>query len=734
MYGAAAPFTIEKLPASRLKLQLERLPAPARNRALTWLHDFDFPEHDLDHLSVDQHGGVFYVDSQLPEAISQADLEANPQQAGITPTDVFALHSKPGASRLVYLNFQGYTIANTAWNNGNSLIARSFDTDGSPATFSESERRAIAEIWHRASEDFAPFDIDVTTEAPAVFGPQVGHVLITRNTDANGQAMPSSSAGGVAYVNVWGRADYPFYQPALVYYNNLSSFAPFIAEAASHELGHNLALSHDGTSSTAYYTGHGSGLSSWAAIMGVGYNTNVTQWSKGEYADANNTQDDLAIIGQRLGYRADDHSAGESQATPLLVDSQGFIASSNPEFDAGNTLTENKGIINNASDVDLFYFDTGTGEINLTVTPAWAAFTRSDRRGANLDIKATLKDSLGTVLVSDSLTDTHATLNTSLPAGRYFLEISGTGNASIPYSDYASLGQYFISGQVVPLIEDTTAPNPNPMQWLVAPETLDKTRISMTAEQAVDDSGVVSYQFVCTQGASGCTASAWQAKPDFIAGNLTPGAEYTFQVKARDIAGNETGLSVAASAITLENLAPIGRNDSVETGQNTPISIAVLANDDDPDGDSLSILSLTVPAHGDSAIDSQTLTYTPDADFIGTDSFTYTVSDGYDTATATVSVNVIQVNQAPVSQSDSYQVLINGSAVLDVLANDSDPEGQALTLISASQGNKGSTVINSNGTITYTPAANKRGGDSFSYTVSDGERSAHCHGNHRYRS
>lgn len=89
--------------------------------------------------------------------------------------------------------------------------------------------------------------------------------------------------------NVFGLSNYhSYYSPALVYYNNMAGginagTETYIAEAAAHEFGHNLGLSHDGTTTgTTYYAGHGSGLVSWAPIMGVGYYNNVTQWSKDE--------------------------------------------------------------------------------------------------------------------------------------------------------------------------------------------------------------------------------------------------------------------------------------------------------------------------------------------------------------------------------------------------------------------------------------------------------------------
>src|SRR5207249_904895 len=107
----------------------------------------------------------------------------------------------------------------------------------------------------------------------------------------------------------------------------------YIAEAVSHEVGHTLGLNHDGTSTVGYYSGQGN----WAPIMGVGYYHEVTQWSKGEYADANNTQDDLAIIQGYISYRADDHGNTIGTATPLT----------GPDISAS-------GVIEKSTDVDMW--------------------------------------------------------------------------------------------------------------------------------------------------------------------------------------------------------------------------------------------------------------------------------------------------------------------------------------------------------------------------------------------
>ena len=143
-------------------------------------------------------------------------------------------------------------------------MARPYSLDGDDASFSSTELASIAAIWRRVAEDFAPFDVDVTTESPASFGPTTGRILVTRDSDANGNAMPAQGAGGVAYVGVFGTSYYGSYSPALVYFNNLGGGREdYVSEAASHEMGHNLSLSHDGTASSGYYGGHGSGETSF---------------------------------------------------------------------------------------------------------------------------------------------------------------------------------------------------------------------------------------------------------------------------------------------------------------------------------------------------------------------------------------------------------------------------------------------------------------------------------------
>lgn len=558
VFGQGQPQGVGDLPSGQLKNRLLSLPPQARARGLQWLQEISFTGTDLDVLRVDDDGGVLFADFLLPEPgenqqIAGLGIAAAPQS---TLDDAFLLHSRPGAPNVVFIDFDGHVISGTAWNSGgNTLYARAYDLDGDPNSFNATERTKIVDIWHRVSEDLAPFDIDVTTEEPASFDRYTGRILVTRDDDETGASMPSAGAGGVAYVGVFGLSNYhSYYSPALVYYDNLGGgHETYTAEASSHEFGHNLGLSHDGTTGgTTYYAGHGSGLVSWAPIMGNSYYNNITQWSKGEYSGANQPQDDIAIITGRLGLEPDDHGNDIDSGSPLLIGGDGSVVSSNPELDPHNELPENKGVINSEADVDVFTFTVGDGLVDLTVTPAWDAFYRAtSRRGANLDIGAELQDLGGnTVASSDPNDDTMAQVSATVAAGTYHLVITGVGNSSVPYSDYDSLGQYFINGSVGAASPDETPPTPDPMTWSSLPAANGETEIVMTATVASDETSSVQYNFRCVAGGSGCSNSGWQASNSHAATGLAPDTSYTFTVSARDLAGNETAPSSPQSATT----------------------------------------------------------------------------------------------------------------------------------------------------------------------------------------
>lgn len=385
-------------------------------------------------LRLNSQGRLFYTCEGLAVTTNTAaTATGSPVVEAIAPlSQTFLLHSKPGASKIIYLDFDGFTISGTQWNTdyngGADIVAPPWDTDGDTNSFGTSEQTAIQQIWLRVAEDYAPFDVDVTTEYP-------GEAALTRSNSGDQNygmralISPISSYfgnyGGIAWVGAFTDVG-DQYKPALIFPEHLANSEKYIGEAVAHEVGHTLGLSHDGvTGGDAYYSGQGN----WAPIMGVGYYHPISQWSKGEYTNANNTENDLTVITQNgLSYRANDFGTNLAGAKILT----GYYLSTN-------------GIINRTGQSDYAKFTIETGTLQVTATP-W-------ERGSDLHLSLALLDSSGTVLTNvesvDDSSGTHAaTLTRTVTAGTYYVTVTGKGSGdplTTGYSAYASLGQYTLT-------------------------------------------------------------------------------------------------------------------------------------------------------------------------------------------------------------------------------------------------------------------------------------------------
>ena len=208
-----------------------------------------------------------------------------------------------------------------------------------------------------------------------------------------------------------------------------------------------------------------------------------------------------------------------------------------------------------------------------------------------------------------------------------------------------------------------------------------------------------------------------------ITGNIitySPGSNYfgadSFTYTIADASGATSSSQIV---FTIINNAPIALSDSVSTTVNTVVNISPLQNDNDPDGQSISVINVGSATHGTASISGgSTIIYTPATNFAGVDSISYTVADASG-AIASSSVTITIINTPPVAFGDSYTTNMNTPLTFYPMSNDFDPDNQIITIINiATNPNNGNAVI-SGPSIVYTPSSNFFGADSLVYTIAD---------------
>lgn len=243
---------------------------------------------------------------------------------------------------------------------------------------------------------------------------------------------------------------------------------------------------------------------------------------------------------------------------------------------------------------------------------------------------------------------------------------------------------------------------------------------SLTYVSATPSQGACSQQngeMICPLGTVAAGALANVTLAVTVNGNTA--VSNTAQVVA-DQRDPVPGDGLSSSSVAF-NTPPTAVDDNAVTNPAAALTVNVLANDSDPDGDTLSVSAFDVQSVHGGAIKSNgdgALTYTPPANYTGKDSFHYTVSDGRG-GTATATVNVL-VNTPPDAAADHVGTTANAPVTIYVLANDHDPDGDSFSITAVTPSKNGATVTNNHdGTVTYDPPAGFTGSDIFTYTITD---------------
>lgn len=331
------------------------------------------------------------------------------------------LASLPGAPVDIYLDFDGHS--QREWGVYENVVSPPFDQDGKHQELNSTEVAAIREIWARVAEDYAPFNVNVTTVDPKDYSNgRAVHVIVGGHYND----WYRIRVGGVSFANSFVNS---MPNVVFVFSKALGGGAPkYVADLISHEVGHTFGLEEQsvyderGARIRDYNTGD---ARLWGPLMGNSLAANRSIWHYGTSTSHRNVQDDVAIIARRengFGLRPDDHADEAEFATDLR--------STGARIDVS-------GVIGNTRDSDCFRFETSGGRIRLKVQLA--------EFGPNLDAKLELRDEAGkTIAIDEGESRLDCELETELAAGSYCAVVRSHGS-------YGDLGQYRLVGASAPL-------------------------------------------------------------------------------------------------------------------------------------------------------------------------------------------------------------------------------------------------------------------------------------------
>jgi len=481
----------------------------------------------------------------------------------VTATSALQLHSRPGASRVLYLDFNGHSTL--SWGTP-AIVSPAFQLSGTASPTDQLNLNAIRDIWLHVAEDFAAWDIDVTTEQPPTTARGQRCVIGGSTMDWLG----APGVMGIAQLNSFGgfingndTVNFVFID------NNYPTMKPTTSNyevtifCVAHEVGHTLGLQHWGETASgsgqAYTVGHTvtghTGVTSVCPIMGnsglVGWpsSCNLNQWSKGDYPFSNIVQDDIVTITTFAPKVTDDH--GDTLATATVV--------------SGTSITGG-GIISDTADVDLMKITVGAGPLTLALKP----HLKYRNYGGNLKVGISLLNSAGTVVAKSYETLSLGNgLTYNVPTGgTYYIKVNGMGydpsksaaaqvwtNTGITgtvvgttagFTNYGSLGRYGIVGTWQSLIQLPTAIITSDRTGGVRPVV-----VAFDGRTSSDPDGVIAgYSWNFGDAASGSANTSTLGNP--VHTYSSPGT-FTASLVVTDNQGNAS--AAATKVITVSGAA-----------------------------------------------------------------------------------------------------------------------------------------------------------------------------------
>ena len=378
--------------------------------------------------------------------------------------------------------------------------------------------------------------------------------------------------------------------------------------------------------------------------------------------------------------------------------------------------------------------DNGTATVSYTITDGTQSASGiltvtitsvNDTPVANPDTATILEDAAPTsinVIANDTDVDSDPLAISTASASTGSVSVSGSNLVYTPEANFngqAVVNYTLTDGTTtaagvltvtVTAVNDAPVANPDTATIL---EDAAATNINVLGNDTDEENDALSISALTTT--SGAVTSTGN---DVI---FTSEANFNGQVTVNYTLsdGTDTAMGVLTITVTPVNDAPIANPDSATILEDAvTTNINVLSNDTDPENDSLTISEASTNT-GSVSVAGSNLAYTPEADFNGQAVINYTLSDGTDTASGVLNITVTPVNDSPVANPDTATINEDSSTTVNVVANDTDTEGDSLTITTVSADSGSATIVANQ--IQYTPQADYNGTAVVTYTVSDGE-------------